>query len=44
MMFFDRFVQEQFANRDDLQTFYADQRPDAVGSTFNFFSVNGKSA
>ncbi|KAK7470306.1 hypothetical protein VKT23_001737 [Stygiomarasmius scandens] len=32
---------EQFANRDDLQTFYADQRPDAVGSTFNFFSVNG---
>ncbi|THV08230.1 tripeptidyl peptidase A [Dendrothele bispora CBS 962.96] len=32
---------EQFANRDDLQTFYAEQRPDAVGTTFNFVSVNG---
>jgi tripeptidyl-peptidase I len=32
---------EQFANRADLQTFYADQVPDAVGTTFNFVSVKG---
>ncbi|KAF5358974.1 hypothetical protein D9758_004895 [Tetrapyrgos nigripes] len=32
---------EQFANRQDLQSFYADQKPQAVGSTFNFVSVKG---
>ncbi|KAF5358921.1 hypothetical protein D9758_004865 [Tetrapyrgos nigripes] len=32
---------EKFANRQDLQSFYADQRPEAVGSTFNFVSVKG---
>lgn len=32
---------EQFANIADLQQFYADQRPDALNSTFKFISVNG---
>ncbi|PFH49233.1 hypothetical protein AMATHDRAFT_48849 [Amanita thiersii Skay4041] len=32
---------EQFANLQDLQSFYADQRPDAVNSSFKFISVNG---
>ncbi|PAV21239.1 tripeptidyl peptidase A [Pyrrhoderma noxium] len=32
---------EQFANIADLQLFYADQRPDAVNSTFEFISING---
>ncbi|KAF8655330.1 hypothetical protein AX16_003103 [Volvariella volvacea WC 439] len=32
---------EEFANIQDLQTFYSQQRPDALGSTFNFISVNG---
>ena len=32
---------EQFANIEDLQTFFADQRPDALNSTFKFVSVNG---
>ncbi|CAA7260134.1 unnamed protein product [Cyclocybe aegerita] len=32
---------EQFANIQDLQTFYAEQRPDAVNSTFEFFSIDG---
>lgn len=32
---------EQFANIQDLQEFYADQRPDALNSSFNFISVNG---
>ncbi|KAH8118643.1 tripeptidyl peptidase A [Phellopilus nigrolimitatus] len=31
----------QFANIADLQLFYADQRPDALNSSFNFVSVNG---
>ncbi|KAF8204660.1 tripeptidyl peptidase A [Pholiota molesta] len=30
---------EQFANKQDLQTFFADQRPDAVNSTFKVISV-----
>lgn len=28
----------------DLQSFFADQRPDAVNSTFKVISVEGKSA
>ncbi|KAF9464795.1 tripeptidyl peptidase A [Collybia nuda] len=32
---------EQFANIQDLQSFYADQRPDALNSTFKFISVKG---
>ncbi|RDB19145.1 Tripeptidyl-peptidase sed3 [Hypsizygus marmoreus] len=32
---------EQFANIQDLQSFYADQRPDALNSTFEFISVKG---
>ncbi|KAI0090980.1 tripeptidyl peptidase A [Irpex rosettiformis] len=32
---------EQFANLQDLQLFYADQRPDALNSSFTFVSVNG---
>lgn len=32
---------EQFANREDLQTFYSRQRPEAVGSSFKFVSING---
>ncbi|THH05863.1 hypothetical protein EW145_g4490 [Phellinidium pouzarii] len=31
----------QFANIEDLQLFYADQRPDALNTSFNFVSVNG---
>ncbi|KIM46464.1 hypothetical protein M413DRAFT_8304 [Hebeloma cylindrosporum] len=31
----------QFANKQDLQSFFADQRPDALNSTFKFISVNG---
>lgn len=34
---------EQYANYADLQTFYADQRPEALGSSFKFISVNGTS-
>lgn len=33
---------EQFANKQDLQTFFADQRPQAVGSSFNTIFINGK--
>ncbi|GLB34137.1 putative protein CC1G_01435 Coprinopsis cinerea okayama7 130 [Lyophyllum shimeji] len=32
---------EEFANIQDLQSFYADQRPDALNSTFKFLSVKG---
>lgn len=32
---------EQFANIADLQLFYADQRPDALNTSFKFISVNG---
>ncbi|KAI5119608.1 hypothetical protein M0805_005778 [Coniferiporia weirii] len=32
---------DQFANIADLQLFYADQRPDALNSSFDFVSVNG---
>ncbi|TFK43816.1 peptidase S8/S53 domain-containing protein [Crucibulum laeve] len=32
---------EQFANIQDLQSFYADQRPDALNSSFKFISVKG---
>lgn len=32
---------EQFANIADLQQFYAEQRPDAVNSTFKVISING---
>jgi tripeptidyl-peptidase I len=32
---------EQYANFQDLQSFYKDQRPDAVNSSFKFVSVNG---
>lgn len=31
-----------FANKQDLQLFYADQRPDALGSSFKTVSVNGE--
>jgi tripeptidyl-peptidase-1 len=34
---------EQFANIADLQLFYADQRPDALNSSFEFVSVAGMS-
>jgi len=34
--------QEEFANLQDLQLFYSDQRPDAINSTFEFISVNGQ--
>lgn len=33
---------EQYANIEDLNTFYADQVPQAVGTSFKFISVNGK--
>lgn len=33
---------EQYANREDLQSFYALQRPEALGTTFKFVSVNGE--
>lgn len=32
---------EEFANKQDLQTFYAEQRPDAVNSSYTFISVKG---
>ncbi|KAG6910783.1 hypothetical protein DXG01_007671 [Tephrocybe rancida] len=32
---------EEFANIQDLQSFYADQRPDALNTSFTFLSVNG---
>ncbi|KAI0316450.1 tripeptidyl peptidase A [Amylostereum chailletii] len=32
---------EQFANFDDLQLFFANQRPDALNSSFNVVLVNG---
>ncbi|TFK49934.1 tripeptidyl peptidase A [Heliocybe sulcata] len=32
---------EQYANIQDLQSFYQEQRPDALGSSFNYTSVNG---
>ncbi|KAI0677175.1 tripeptidyl peptidase A [Trametes maxima] len=32
---------EQFANIQDLQSFYADQRPDALNSTFKTVLING---
>ncbi|KAK2463913.1 hypothetical protein APHAL10511_004085 [Amanita phalloides] len=32
---------EQYANLDDLQLFYADQRPDALKSSFKFISIKG---
>jgi tripeptidyl-peptidase-1 len=34
---------EEFANLQDLQSFYSDQRPDALGTSFKYFSVNGLS-
>lgn len=33
----------QYANIQDLQLFYADQRPDALGSSYTYYSVNGMS-
>lgn len=33
---------EQYANIEDLNTFYADQVPQAVGTSFEFISVNGE--
>ncbi|KAJ3537720.1 hypothetical protein NM688_g6636 [Phlebia brevispora] len=32
---------EQFANEQDLQSFFADQRPQAVGSSFKTIFING---
>lgn len=32
---------DQYANNQDLQSFYAEQRPDALNSTFKFVSVKG---
>ncbi|KAG5639936.1 hypothetical protein DXG03_002312, partial [Asterophora parasitica] len=32
---------EQFANNADLKSFYLDQRPEAVNSTYKFISVKG---
>lgn len=32
---------EQFANLQDLKSFYLEQRPEAANSTFEFISVNG---
>ncbi|KAF9006659.1 tripeptidyl peptidase A [Cyathus striatus] len=32
---------QEFANKQDLQSFFADQVPAAVNSTFDFISVNG---
>lgn len=34
---------EEYANDADLQLFYQDQRPDAVNSSYNFVSINGRS-
>lgn len=33
---------EQFANLQDLKSFYLEQRPEAANSTFEFISVNGE--
>lgn len=33
---------EEFVNEQDLQSFYREQRPEAVNSTFKFISVNGE--
>ena len=33
---------EQYANMHDLQLFYADQRPDALNTSFKFVSVHGE--
>lgn len=33
---------QQHASVKDLQLFYADERPDALGSTFNFVSIAGR--
>lgn len=33
---------EQYANIEDLNTFYADQVPQAVGTSFELVSVNGE--
>lgn len=35
------FYQEQYANIEDLQTFYTEQVPAAVGSSFTFESISG---
>lgn len=35
------FSKEQFANIQDLQAFYTEQRPDALNSSFTFESVAG---
>ena len=35
---------QQHANVHDLQLFYADERPDALGSSFNFVPIHGKGA
>ena len=32
---------QQYANIQDLQSFYREQRPDALNTTFEFFSVHG---
>jgi tripeptidyl-peptidase-1 len=32
----------QFINNEDLQAFYKDQRPEAVGSKYQLISINGK--
>lgn len=37
-------LQEQFANIQDLQSFYAEQRPDALNSSFSFISVAGNAS
>ena len=33
---------EQFANMQDLQTFFKEQRPDAANTTFDVISINGE--
>ena len=33
---------DQYANIEDLNTFYADQVPQAVGTSFELISVNGE--
>ncbi|KAK7696297.1 hypothetical protein QCA50_000951 [Cerrena zonata] len=33
---------EQFANTQDLQSFFTEQRPDAINTTFDVISVNGR--
>ena len=32
---------QQYANIQDLQSFYREQRPDALNTTFEFFSIHG---